>query len=725
MTDTLAIFRGLSRLEYRNQAIKLLRAVEGEHTRSSYRDCWVQQDAINLLSREPNPVATAVFVDESGTTAFPVRQLIVVEHQFNAESKSLDITFEVGPFVAPRLDFNPDLAAWEDTEQSCPPERFVSVWRDAWPSLDELPREAAAGRWRESIDFLTTHWNLEQSVFLRLGGLPDADTSGPFMPTTESRKTELTVDSYNPHLSVSELRKRSIRVFQSGGLVSIEQGDHSVPDRDGSFQVGLRCFEPGDARVEINVHPDPQFSTYLPISFNVAPDPEIGTGRPHVLGREWQQCLDGLESHLTANPELHLSVLDLLGRVFPEDPTVLQHKGRIQYRLGDLAEARQLFDQAMTLREDAATIAWNLFASLRRGDVNDALSLLTKLNLSHHDLFDELLEVAETLPEPVALAVMRKASEVFGHDKALRLLNRFRPNVRSEPGACELANELARIDPLAATGYLADLLGQNEDWNAATRALLTIAEENDLSTPIEDYALRALRWRNDDAGEFGARWNSHSRFITTPELRIGLALRNARDLFDVGILDLASELAIEAADRAIQQGDLLVAQEALTLIFSNRPASDNDYYLDAARHTEERLVDVFHKLTPITPGSEEYLTRLYQQLRPWTADKTLVVLGGGSRHPMADEWEAELRVTVKWLTSTPSNPVDEDRLRAFNPDSIIVVSLWESMSHLKGNTKKWLKDKKVSHVPARAGRSSVIEALADHFPKLDSNDAKA
>ena len=724
MSDSLAIFRGLSRLEYRNQAIKLLRAVEGEYTRSSYRECWVQDEALKLLSTEPHPIATAVFVDEAGSIAFPARRLMVVDHEVDPESRSLNLTFEVGPFVAPRLDFTPDLSSWEMAADSCPPERFVSVWRDSWPGLDELPRNATAGRWRETIDFLTTHWDLKQSVFLRLGGLPDAEASGPVIPTTESRQTTLTVESYNPHLSASELRNRSIRVFQSGGLVSIEHGDRHPPDRDGVANIQLRCFEPGEARVEVNVHPDPQFSTYLPISFKVDADPQIGTGRPHVLGREWQQCLDGLEAHLTGSPDLHLSILDLLGRVFPEDPSVLQHKGRIQYRLGDLGEARDLFDQAMALREDAATIAWNLFAALRRGDVRDAMDLLTKLNLSHHDLFDELLEVAEELPEPVALAVMRKAGEVFGHDKALRLLNRFRPNVRSESGACELAAELARIDPQAAAGYLADLLGQHEDWETATRTLLTMAEENDLSISIEEYALRALRWRGDNAGEFGARWNSHSRFITTPELKVGLGLRNARDLFAVDLRDLASELAIEAADGAIKLGDLLVAQEALTLIFSNRPGSGDDYYLDAARDTESKLLDVFRELTPIKPGSEEYLDGLYKQLRPWTADKTLVVLGGGSRHPMADEWEAELRVNVKWLTSTPSNPVDENQLRAFNPERIIVVSLWESMSHLKENTKRWLKDNRVPHTPARAGRSSVIEALAELFPKLDSSTAK-
>jgi tetratricopeptide (TPR) repeat protein len=725
MQRSLAIFRGLQRLEYRNQAIKLLRAIEGEHTRSSYRDLWVQDEVLEVLTAESNPIATAVFVDPSGTLAFPARQLMVVDHRIDEETKSLNLTFEVGPFVATRLDFTSEISAWDDAADACPPKRFVSIWRDAWPGLDELPREAASGRWRESIDFLTTHWDLSESVFLRLGGIPEAEPSGPVMRTTESRKTTLTVESYNPHLRSTTLKSRSIRVFQSGGLVSIESGDRNTPNRDGTSEIQLRCFEPGDARVDINVHPDPQFSTYLPISFKVAVDPEIGTGRPHVLGREWQQCLDGLEAHLTASPDLHLSVLDLLGRVFPEDPSVLQHKGRIQYRLGDLAEARQFFDQAMTLREDAATIAWNLFAALRRGDLGDAMSLLTKLNLSHHDLFDELLEVAETLPEPVALALMRKSGEVFGDDKMTRLLARLQPNVQTEAGACELAVEIARIDPHAAISYLTDLLSENSDWTVATRTVLSIAEQGEMDEPLEEFALRALRWRNDEANDFRARWHSHQKFITTPEHRVGLALRNARDLFDAGLDELGSDLAIEAADSALEQGDLMVAQEALTLIFSNRlGGDDDDFYLDAARATESRIGEVLQELTPITPRSEEYLARLYQQLRPWTSGKTMAVLGGGARHPMADEWEAELRVRLVWLTSTPSNPVDEDRLRAFDPKGLIVIGLWESMGHLKKNTIKWLKENQVDHVWAKAGRSSVIEALVRHYPKLDESEVK-
>lgn len=724
MDNTLAVFRGCSRLEYRNQNIKILRAVEGELTRASYRLLWVHDEVRQILADEPNAIATAVLVDSSNTRGLPVRQMMVVEHRIDEPAGFLHLTFSLGPFVGTLLDFTDDLAQWEQGAETCPPGTFVSRWRPDWPRTVELPDDGTTSRWSEAIDFLTASWDFSSTAFLRIEGTTTGVETGPVMEALENHELPVRIRSYNPHLTTEALRRMKLRVAQSGGLIAVETGDGLALDRDGDMELRLRCLEPGVAHLDVTVDPDPQFSTYLPLTLRVAADPSIATGRPRVLGREWQACLEGLEAHLRGTPDLHLTVLDLLARVFPDDPAVLQHKGLVHYREGRLAEARRAFDTALAMREDAGTVAWNLFAALRRGDVGDALDLLTRLSLSQHELFDNLIDVVGDLPEGVNLAVARVAPTVFGDEKALRLLAAMAATVESEPGTCELAGAIRGIDPERALSFLLEVVDKHEDWPRSVRLLVELADEVNRVEGIEAHARQALRWGGENPADFLARWYRFRRLLPTPEVRVAVSMGNVRRMFDAhpGFAATIAELALETAETALGQADLLLAQEALTMVFANVRGTDEDaeVVLASARVLEQRLADILIETDPVRRGSEEYVRSLYRALRPWTEGKTLVVLGAPNRRSQADEWEAELGVRLVWLGSTPSNPVDEPRLRALDPSSLIVVALYEHMSHLKPNTKQWLKRNDVPIVQTPGTGGMLLEALRNEFAARES-----
>src|SRR5437660_36424 len=69
----LVLFKGCTNHEYRNQAIKILRAVEGEHAHTSYRLDWVAEEAIHLLDSVTTPLCYIVFVDREWKLSIPAR----------------------------------------------------------------------------------------------------------------------------------------------------------------------------------------------------------------------------------------------------------------------------------------------------------------------------------------------------------------------------------------------------------------------------------------------------------------------------------------------------------------------------------------------------------------------------------------------------------------------------------------------------------------------------
>ena len=718
MSDEIVVFRGCSRLEYRNQNIKILRAVEGEHTRASYRSLWVTDEVRDILDRNPNPIVTAVFIDADNRKALPIRQMMVIEHKFEADRGLLHLTFEISSFLGTMLDFTDDLTAWGGSHAGHPPTKFVARWDPSWPGIRTLPKADEASRWREAIDFLTQSWEFPHTGFMRFAETTTGEALGPTIEVPENQEFSIRLDSYNPHLNQAHIGRMRLRASQSGGLMAIDPDAGLAIPRDGELMLKATCLEAGAAQLELSIDPDPQFSTYLPIKLSVTAD-EGGTGRPRILGREWQECLEELNDALIEKPEIHLIVLGLLDRAFPDDPSVLRQLGHVFYRREDLARARKLFDRALELREDSHTVAWNLFAALRRGDVADARELITRLNLSRHELFDELVSTVEALDESINLQVAKDIPEVFGDDKALRLLLAMGKSSKSENAACELASSIRVIDPERSLDFLLEQLSGRAEWGRAVHLLVEIADETNRHDGVSEYVQEILLWGIEPPMEFKAKWSRYERLIPTPEIKTGLLLTNARRMFashvDCGLV--ASEFSINAAEVALKQGWLQLVNEALTLVFANLEEADDEshYHLDRARELEQRLGDVLRETLPFNRQSDEYLRSMYLRLRPWTERKVLLVLGSYSRPSDADIWESELRVRVEWVPSTPSNPINEDRVRSHDPTQLIVVALWEHMGHIKENTKQWIKKNHVPFIQMKGTGGLLVENLLEFF----------
>lgn len=136
MTDrvkTLAMFRGSSRKEYRDQILKMLRGVRGEQTRTVYRRRWVSSDARQILeSGEPFAILAFV-VDSENACALPCRRLAIVDRPiYDLETDSYQLTMELGNFVTVPRRFNDLIGSWPDSGGWAPPGFFLSALDDRW-----------------------------------------------------------------------------------------------------------------------------------------------------------------------------------------------------------------------------------------------------------------------------------------------------------------------------------------------------------------------------------------------------------------------------------------------------------------------------------------------------------------------------------------------------------------------------------------------------------------
>ena len=122
----LAIFRSCLRKEYKDQVIKMLRAVEGEQTRTTYRLDWVTPQALTLLRSEVTPLCVASLVDRQGSHALPSRLMTVLEHSIDNDTGNLRLLFEMGPFIALNPDFNGQISTWGTSLVEAPPKAIPS-----------------------------------------------------------------------------------------------------------------------------------------------------------------------------------------------------------------------------------------------------------------------------------------------------------------------------------------------------------------------------------------------------------------------------------------------------------------------------------------------------------------------------------------------------------------------------------------------------------------------
>lgn len=712
-----ALFRGSSRLEYQNQNVKLLRAVQDEVTRAAYRLLWVDDSALEIFTSDPAALCIAVLTNPEGTHALPIRHLLTQQAVVDRETGMLYLELVVGPFVDVGDGFDTSVDAWHQGP-GAPPECFVTSWSAPETQLDEVRGQEALATWRRAIDFITEHWDFDGSIFFRPVESLEGEQSGPVVTDArQGKRTTLSLASYNPHMVTANLDQRRLSIQQEGALADI--ADPPQLERDGFIEISIRCLEPGDLQLRVSVEPDPHLSTYIPFRLHVEQADEIHPTRTRVMGHEWQACLDGLATQLQDDPDLQYGVLELLERVFPKDPYLLFHRGRIHYERQEFAEARRLFGQALAVHASPRILAWDLFAALRRGDTQDASDVVARLDLSHHDLFDRLVDVVRVLPETTALTFINAAGLVFGEDKTNRLYAAASDNLETEEGLIEVAMALATTRPTAAYEMLLEPATQRTSWHRARELLLDLAGDVGRRHEVANIARQLLLADDEGPARTSQRLRSFGHLLD-PRSRLDVLLENAGRLLGAtgdeagASTDAGVELLLEAFDGAMRLGDLLVAEEILVRAYANAAEELIVAELESRRERLQRTLDVMRRLEE---GSAEYQHQLVVNLRQHAAGLDIVILGGATPREDILELARDLGVRdATWLTSTPQSPISEARLQVKQSDNLLIVAFEEKMGHLSTGLRDRLKRNGIPVLWAHnVGVGNFLDALRRHF----------
>lgn len=718
MSRVLAMFRGAMRLEYRNQDIKLLRACSGEITRSSYRGMWIDPAALEVLEADPNPICHAVFVDEAGTLATPVRSLMVESHELDRDTGNLHFAFRVENFLRTGLDFDARLATWGARTSARPPERFVTVWQPDWPRVEEVPDHEAEDVWRGAIDFLTSHWNFGRTAFFRLSNPPSAvRDGGPELHLAHDRDVEVAITVYNPHLSTRQVADFAIQAEHSGVLMEVAPALQAMP-RDGRSTVNVRCIEPGAAELRLAVMPDFQFSTYLPLRLDIQRDPANRSAAYRTLGPEWDDCLTELGSHLDHDRELHLSVLRLLERAFPAEPSLLFHRGRALYEMGRLAEAATLFGEALAIRETADVVAWDLFTALRNGAIDRVRNLLERLAgyLTRQDLFEGLVEVTRQLPSHVATDLVVMSRKLLSEDKVYRLVVAAAETVDNETSAFAVAAEMAEHDLQRALTFLIDQASTHAAWTRLREPIVEYAEALGNRDDVAEYLETYLSWRAAPAPEVLSRFRRF-RHLLRAERQLEIAIDNSSQLFAAGGPSRlpAVELVLEAAELALRQGSLLLADNAIEKATGNLRADDPAPLIEHVDSIRERLLDSYDRLDLIRRGSDAYRARVYDRIRPFLADRVVAVIGERRHLPFLEEWDSRLRPRRLVPVALDDLSVLESLISA----DLVLIAARASRHQIPQLLIKRLRDAKALTIWSVSMPDDALDELSTHFPDVD------
>ena len=609
----IAIFRSCLRKEYRDQVIKMLRAENGEYTRTAYRLQWVEPTALNdLLSGEQSEVV-AFLVSADGQRAIPCRRMTVKEAVEDRTTESLRLTLEIGDFVSIDEAFSSDLAEWA-ASGSHPPDTFVTRYDASWPAPELARGDTAVDSWKRSISFVTSEWNFDNSVFFRantpgIGGEP----GGATLAAEQLTEVTLTLECFNPHLNDSSLRRKRLNVAVTDAVCDVKPLA-AIP-RDGQLSVDMRFLDAGSAVLQLEVRPDPQFSAFLPIRVNISRNPDAAGGSPRVLGPEWRKFLNQLTGDTNRPPERRLETLEMLLEVFPHDPELLLNLGRLRLNEGDVSVALDRFLKVLEVREDARAVTWALIAALRLGNLRDAERLIERLNLSETELFDELVAAASELSDDIIEGFADLPGLTLSEDKALLLLRAMANAATTESASKSVVSAMADINPTQGARLARRLLDEYPTWSSLGLLLLEIADKAGLTDFAEDEIELILTSEQRDAHRVRSQLDRYGRLLP-PSKRADLILENASRILGSGAQEdraVALTLSLQAARIALTTGLFRLAERALRLVLSNTdPSSESDAAFRAA---------AAEVAGPMLRAAHE--TRLFSELRTDDLLKTL------------------------------------------------------------------------------------------------------
>ena len=711
----LSIFRSCARKEYADQVIKMLRAVEGEQTRTTYRLNWVTQEALDLLENEPNSLCVASLADRSGKYALPSRVMTVVQHEIDSDTGTLKLFLEIGPFVKLEDDFVGDLAGWGKKTDNYPPEKFVAVYQDSWPNFREADGAEMLDSWRRAVEFVTTAWDFRNSIFLRPA---DTKLQGRVkeiaISVDQASRYEFEIASYNPHLTDVDLSLKTLHVTNSGAIADI---DRCPPiDRDGIMSIGLKFLEPGAAKIQINILPDPQFSTYIPIGFDVMPDLESDPIGPRLLGQEWSICLDEIGEIFERDDKKHLEVLKSLSISFPHEPEVMLRRGLIHLRMGQTSIARDLFKDVLKIRESARGVAWLLASSLKAGAVNEAESLIQRLNLSDNALFEKIVDFISLIDEETAIRFIDLPGLYLSEDKAIQLVQALGKSVSSQEASRKVMASLIDLDKNKAFKFAKNQLLNNPDWRFLRRDYVQLADHLNMIDSVSDDVSLILRCQNEKPSEVVDRVNRLGELVHPCEL-LGILLFNASEFFtqhDQEARVAGLDQATKAAQLAFTIADYAAADAAIQQVFNNLEANDStsQAFANAVSQIAIQIAEIRATQIDQLQKSDSYTDYLLTKLSSYTKNKTLVVMGGQDSFPYQDHWCTQLSLKeLLWVPESSTTESNGNFLMELDSDALIVVFVWSASPQISTNVVDWLEKYGVPNARAFMGSESILHSM--------------
>lgn len=694
----------------------MLRAVEGEQTRTTYRLNWVTPQALDLLNSEATPLCIASLVDRQGSHALPSRLMTVIEHSIDNDTGNLRLLFEIGPFITLNADFNGQISTWGSTPIEAPPNKFVTIYDDSWPEYQEVKTSESLDSWRRAIQFATTSWDFKNTVFLRPAD-PNLVGSEKSITLNLAQETMLdfSIASFNPHLTDFDLGRKQIQVTNRGAIANIEKCPPI--DRDGIMSISARFLESGLANLEINVQPDPQFSTYLPISIIVTADPNSDPVGPRVLGQSWITCLDHLAESLQTDSKKHLEILDYLSDAFPGDPEVMLRRGHINLLLNKYSIARDEFRKVLGIRESSRAVTWLLIAALKSGDVREAESLLTRLNLSEQNLFDQIVESATSVTEDTALRFIDAPGISMSEDKAVKLIRALSTAVKTHEGARKVTEALADVDQTQAVIYSRKLIEENPDWRALRKDYVELAHKTGLSDGISDQVEILLRYEDEAPNEIVDRVKRLGSLLHPARL-LGTLVFNSTAFFALQTKEATTaglDQATQAAHLSFKFGDFATLDFAVQQVVANSDADNTTHksYLTAIEQIALRAAKAQNENLNGFGKSDSYIDFLLQKLSQDTKEKTLVVIGGSGNFRYLEHWKQQLKLKdFKWIPGSPTAVNESEYLLELDHGNLIVITVWGDALQLSNRVRGWLEKYDVQIGRAFSGSESILYAIS-------------
>ena len=724
---TIAVFRSCLRKEYRDQVIKMLRAVPGEYTRTSYRFQWIHDDVIPLIESGETPRFLSFVVDPELQHAFPVRWMTLAEPPvLDSFTGVYRFAFELGPYVEIPSGFDGTLATWAAEGQATPPETFVAPLDERWAGFGELGYGQSMQTWKESISFLTGSWpDFSNTVFFRPhGSAYGATRSGPTNIAQQSEPATFNFFSFNPHLTDDQLASKSLHVSIADVMGDLR--DTPKIPRDGFFDLELTFLEPGTANVQVEVRPDEQFSAYVPLAVSVAQNAGVDPSGPRVLGPEWSRFLEGTSKRASVEPDAVLELFEQLATVFPGDPELSIQTGLIHLRQGRFAAARAEFAKSLNSRVDPRAVWWSFIAALRSGDRPDAEALVNRLDLSRPELFDEAIDAMEHLDDPTVQWFAELPGLAFGEDKALRLLFAMLRGKRNQQTVCAIVSAIGELNPRSGIREAGEFLALNPDWTDLRRLAVGLARNDGAFDLVQDDVELLLQYAGGDADEY-LGVVAELQPLVHPQRMPGLLMSNAimlGSLLEPDARRVALTLALMAAEQAASNGDFISAQNAIQFIEMNTREGGGET-LGTSRQLV-RLVERMTNAISAVPGldalGDEYLRELATELSAEYRNRKVVVFGG--RQPDDEglaRWRSELGTReFVWVGRHGSEEPNSNSLRDIVDDETTLIVITLDDWRVSESVRNWLRTKRVPMMRAMETRLAIYSALRALAPSAET-----